>query len=267
MALTCPQCGADNRDSAKFCRTCAHQLVALGPSADVTLAEAQARARRRRRRARRTAAARAAAPALRLRAAWVLLSLALLIVLGALGWSRGARDRAALAHEADRVAPVPAALAAAAGPAEPPTAPALAAPESAAVARAAEAVQALQARQHALARERSAAPPDAQPRPGQTPAPAARPQRRTSAGATRTPRTTPLPGAEAQPSGLAAAGAAPPAPRAEPQRPVELCGNERFLSRALCLQRACDQPGLAGHPQCVRMRELQQALRNPDRGG
>ncbi|NZA03119.1 zinc-ribbon domain-containing protein [Ottowia beijingensis] len=32
MALICPKCGAENRDAAKFCLKCAHQLVALGPA-------------------------------------------------------------------------------------------------------------------------------------------------------------------------------------------------------------------------------------------
>ncbi len=34
MALTCPHCGAENRDAAKFCLKCARQLVPLGPKAD-----------------------------------------------------------------------------------------------------------------------------------------------------------------------------------------------------------------------------------------
>lgn len=262
MALTCPQCGADNRDTAKFCRTCAHQLVALGPSTDAAPTDAEveaaARARRRRRRARR-AVARTASPALRVRAGWVLLSLALLIALGVLGWSRDVRDHSALASEARPAPPAPPVRATEAVSAAQPAASPTPAPESAAVARAAQAVQALQAQQRAPAQAGAA----------QAPAPesVAKPQRRAANRTLRAPHAAPPPEAEPKPAELPVASAPPPAARAAPQRPGVLCGDERFLARALCLQRACDQPGMGGHPQCVRMRELQQALRNPDRGG
>ena len=47
MSLICPQCGAENRDSAKFCLKCAHQLVPLGAA---TEPPAEPRKRRRKRR-------------------------------------------------------------------------------------------------------------------------------------------------------------------------------------------------------------------------
>ena len=56
MALICPKCGAENRDAAKFCLKCAHQLVALAP------VPAPADPPRKRRRKRRPAAEATAAP-------------------------------------------------------------------------------------------------------------------------------------------------------------------------------------------------------------
>ena len=86
MALICPKCGAENRDAAKFCLKCAHQLVALGP------APAPPEAPRKRRRKRRPAEAEATAPGKRPHA--VLIALLAVFAIGAL-WGIGriaARD-------------------------------------------------------------------------------------------------------------------------------------------------------------------------------
>ena len=48
MSLICPQCGAENRDSAKFCLKCAHQLVPLGAATEPAALEPRKRRRKRR---------------------------------------------------------------------------------------------------------------------------------------------------------------------------------------------------------------------------
>ena len=80
MALICPKCGAENRDAAKFCLKCAHQLVALAP------VPAPADPPRKRRRKRRPAAEATAAPRGRHRAA--LIALLAVFAIGAL-WGIG----------------------------------------------------------------------------------------------------------------------------------------------------------------------------------
>ncbi|HRL37507.1 MAG TPA: zinc ribbon domain-containing protein, partial [Ottowia beijingensis] len=92
MALICPKCGAENRDAAKFCLKCAHQLVALAP------APAPADPPRKRRRKRRPAADATVAPRGRHRAA--LIALLAVFAIGAL-WGIGriaARTPAPLAE-------------------------------------------------------------------------------------------------------------------------------------------------------------------------
>jgi hypothetical protein len=53
-----------------------------------------------------------------------------------------------------------------------------------------------------------------------------------------------------------------PTPPALAAPPATLCANSRFIAHAVCLQRECSKPGLQQHPQCVRMREQQQALQD-----
>ena len=101
MALICPKCGAENRDAAKFCLKCAHQLVALAP------APAPADPPRKRRRKRRPAAEATAAPRGRHRAA--LIALLAVFAIGAL-WGIGriaARTPAPLAEAPAVAAPAP----------------------------------------------------------------------------------------------------------------------------------------------------------------
>lgn len=51
-----------------------------------------------------------------------------------------------------------------------------------------------------------------------------------------------------------------PAPVATPETGA-LCADRRFIAHAVCLQAECDKPSMRQHPQCVRMREQQDALR------
>jgi hypothetical protein len=54
------------------------------------------------------------------------------------------------------------------------------------------------------------------------------------------------------------AAASRPAPRPETRA---LCADSSFLAHAVCLQTECARTGMRQHPQCQRMREQQQALR------
>ncbi|MFT4195404.1 MAG: hypothetical protein QM614_12240, partial [Ottowia sp.] len=56
----------------------------------------------------------------------------------------------------------------------------------------------------------------------------------------------------------------PPAPApgpAPPAAPAALCADSQLFAHSVCLQRECGRSGMRQHPQCVRMREQQQALR------
>lgn len=43
--------------------------------------------------------------------------------------------------------------------------------------------------------------------------------------------------------------------------PREACGDRVFIALALCMKRQCNKPELAGHPQCVQMRQQEEANR------
>lgn len=254
MSLICPHCGAENRESAKFCLKCAQQLVELSP-ATVMLPEREERSRRRRRR-------RSSAPASHSRSAWLwatLLSLALLS-LGGLIWRWGVQHGAALRQaqvtQAARTAAPTITSAPAVPAASAPLPPIPAAVSTAPLTLSEEALKradgehtapptrAASAAAHGSATRR-AAPSKRSPLP-EAPAPA------------------PAPVIEATPP-------APPAPapaaEARPAPPRELCAGTRFLARGLCLQTECDKPGQRQHPQCVRMREQQEAIRQGSGGG
>ena len=229
MSRICPQCGAENRDAAKFCLKCAHQLVPLGPAAD-----ADAAPRKRRRKRRKVAEAQPA----HLRAVLVG-TLALTLALGGLGlWigRGGTRPDASV-----QAAPAPVAAAAAAP-----------APESAALAQVAEALQQLQTP--------PAAPREVPPESAPVPAPPAKAAaRRPAAKPASAQAVVPAP----EPVRVAEPAPAPPPPVAAPRPapPRELCAGTQFVARGYCLQTECGQPGLQAHPQCVRMREQQDAMR------
>jgi hypothetical protein len=54
-------------------------------------------------------------------------------------------------------------------------------------------------------------------------------------------------------------------PSATPTGPRERCGERVFLAMALCIKRECDRDAsLRRHPECVRMREIEEARRNPN---
>ena len=44
--------------------------------------------------------------------------------------------------------------------------------------------------------------------------------------------------------------------------PRAACGERNFLSLLICMKRECEQPALQGHPECVKMREQEEAQRN-----
>ncbi|MBS0301230.1 MAG: zinc ribbon domain-containing protein, partial [Proteobacteria bacterium] len=138
MSLICPQCGAENRDSAKFCLKCAHQLVPLGAAT-----EPPAEPRKRRRKRRPVAQDQPARR--RQMLLWGVVLVGALIGMGILIGRWGAQpavpgattaSASAAARQAPASANPPTTLAQAA------TAP-TSAPESAALMRAAEALQQL----------------------------------------------------------------------------------------------------------------------------
>ena len=66
--------------------------------------------------------------------------------------------------------------------------------------------------------------------------------------------TTPVAPAAATPGAATVPGAAL-GPRAR-------CGDRNFLSLLICMKRECDQPALVAHPECVKMREQEDAQRD-----
>ena len=233
MALICPQCGAENRDAAKFCLKCAHQLVPLPP------APAPAVRPRKRRRVRLVAPVMEVEEAAPKRLSALVLAVLTLFAVGAL-WG--------IALIAGRT-PAPLAEAPATNPtalqAEPPAVTALPAPsmpEPAMVLFEPASAPELPGDQDMVADTRPTPPPT-------RPAPV-RKAPRTEPPAE--PVTAPAPPAPA-------AVEASPAP-APVRPPATLCAGTRFVAHALCLQRECDKPGRQQHPQCVRMREQQKAL-------
>jgi hypothetical protein len=49
------------------------------------------------------------------------------------------------------------------------------------------------------------------------------------------------------------------APVAELQGPRARCGERNFLSMLVCVKRECGDPALANHPECVKLREQEEA--------
>lgn len=249
MSLTCPQCGADNRDSAKFCLKCAHQLVALDAPQDFADTELSP-SKRRRRRSRRARSAPSDTGRTARAALWGLLGMCALVALGAALWlwTVGSNPR-------------PEAAAASATTPESALPPLSPAPESAALAQAADALKTLAAEAEARAAQEAAtrAAEASQPRAAPSPRPVANKKADDEVAPAEPAPPPPAPAPEPAPQPVA-----PPPP---PTPPRELCAGTTFLARAACLQSECSQPGLFNHPQCIRMRELQEALRHPDSGG
>lgn len=260
MSLTCPQCDAENRDSAKFCVKCAHQLVPLGEPTQLLDIEAPAR---RRRRAGRGEARSSRPPVARIAAA-ILVPLAALLVLGSMGWLWSPSAVTPAASQATDTTPAEVAKQRLDG-AAPIHAPAPA-PESEAVARAANAVQALRAGStvpHASAdadvEPAAAATAALQPTPARSTATRDRKARAPQPPAAAAARVEARPQAEI----TASAAAIAPAPAA----PATLCEDSRFFAHAVCLQNECSKPAMQQHPQCLRLHELQDSLRKPSQGG
>ncbi|CAM5786563.1 hypothetical protein OPEN69S_01809 [Ottowia pentelensis] len=238
MSRICPQCGAENRDSAKFCLKCAHQMVPLSAATEPAALEAPKRRRKRRPKAQPEAPRRRRM--LLGAVVGVAVLAGLLLALGPWG------------TRADAPAPVapPPALAAAQAAPPAPTAELVPAPESAALAQAAADLEPLQS-------------PAAQPAASATPvadaAPAAKPAaRRRPAKASPEPAPPPAPVVAQQ-------APEPPAPvpvlAPRPAPPRELCADKSFVARGYCMQTECSKPGMGSHPQCARMHEQQDAMR------
>ena len=238
MSLICPQCGAENRDSAKFCLKCAHQLVPLGAAT-----EPPAEPRKRRRKRRPVAQDQPARR--RQMLLWGVVLVGALIGMGIFIGRWGAQpavpgattaSASAAARQAPASANPPTTLAQAA------TAP-TSAPESAALMRAAEALQQLHT---------------------QTSAP--------TPHASATVTAAHVSASAAKPAARRAPPKAPPAPAptpvaARPAAPRELCAGTQFLARGLCLQTECNKPSQQKHPQCAQLREQQEAMRQGTGGG
>jgi serine/threonine protein kinase len=56
-----------------------------------------------------------------------------------------------------------------------------------------------------------------------------------------------------------ARAASAPAPVAEAQGPRARCGDRNFLSMLVCVKRECGDPALTNHPECVKLREQEEA--------
>ena len=253
MPLTCPNCGAENRETAKFCRKCAQQLVPLGKTEPTP--EPALRRRKRRPAADAAAPDSTASPSSSLRLHGFLIAMDALLLAALIGVLLAQRNAVAPARAKATVALAPASAPSnAAAPAIPASAagvavlPAPAAPESLPAASLATAL------------------PPVGPASGMTTPTTAAPARTDAPArpARAAPKSTPKPSpATSSPPAAAAPAALPPrsAPAPFPVAATMLCADARFLAHAVCLQNECSKPALRQHPQCVRMREQQEALR------
>lgn len=269
--LFCPNCGAGNRASAKYCCKCASLLAPLSPQ---TLVMEYVPTARRRRKHRRHNAPLQLAPVKR--SAWPI-ALIVLIALGAGlagAWlsqqyaqtrltqgkppaaAAPASNQAPPAAPAAQTAAAPAALAARPEPepaAENPP-PDTSAPKPSEPAEPADPpaqspagqnVPASAATAHTAPKAAGATPRHAQRQPAGTEAPASR---HTGIQERISYETAPRPAAPA------------PATTASPE---QACAGRQFISRAICLKQECSRPGMQRHPTCAsirqRERELQQA--------
>jgi serine/threonine protein kinase len=67
---------------------------------------------------------------------------------------------------------------------------------------------------------------------------------------------------QAQPTAAAASGAVAlsphPLPQTPPQTPRQACGSRVFVALYRCMQRQCERPALAAHPECVEWRRIEE---------
>lgn len=278
--IFCPNCGAPNRETAKYCGKCAGLLAPLSPATMVMDYEPE----RKRRRRRRSGSRRAARPAKRSPWPFVLIVCLALGAGLASAWitqqyaARNAASAPALQAAAPAAAtpppppaPAPAAQTPAPEPAPSPApedaaTPDTPAPDDSAAPSPANGETASQAADEeqapAPAVETSAATAHAQP--------AARLERRKTlppgnrrAAAPR-PATAPAHAAAPLPEPPPAAAPTPVAP--PPPTPAQACAGRQFLARSLCLQQECSKPGMGRHAVCVQMRERERALQQGSGG-
>lgn len=256
MALTCSACGAENRESAKFCLKCAQPLVALASSQQ----PAQNSTRRRRKKRKSGASRQAAARQDRL---WLVFLALALLMLGFSIWRWGVQ------HGAAQTAPTTPSAPSATQSA--PLSVPLRAPESEALERTQQALRELEleAAEQAAQREAERAAEQARQQD------AAHQAELAKAAAKRKDAAAAPPPAQAleRDSGITETverlpGPAAPAPaQTPPAGPARLCAGEGVFARSLCLQNECRKPQLAQHPDCIHLRGLQEALRESSGGG
>lgn len=246
MALICPACNASNRDSAKFCRSCAHQLFEFQSTAPNSKpARTSSRKRKRRKKAPEPS---------HQGLIWTVVLVFALLALAAALWRWGTQQR--------NTPPEPAAT--------PETTLARPrAPESEALEHAQQALRELEVEAAARAAEREA-------ESARLAAEAEQQAQAAKAAARAAPATPPQGPAASNESGitetverLAPQPDPEPAPQAAPapEPAGSLCAGVGVIARAVCLQNECRKPALAQHPQCVHMRELQQSLQQSAGGG
>lgn len=239
MARICPACGAENRDAAKFCLKCAQQLVSLRPSTETPRENSP---RKRRKRKKSTATPETNSQDL----LWMVLLILALLALSAALW------RWAVLHD---TAKPPAAPAQTSLPA-----PTTHAPESEALWQALRDLEA-QAEQQAAQRAAQRAAENARQEEARHQAASATAVQRTETPARpREPeRDT---GITVTVEPLPSVPHLPAAPTPEPTQADTLCPGAGVFARARCLQTECNKPTLAQHPECIHMRELQNALQH-----
>lgn len=277
MSLICPRCGAENRDTAKFCLKCARQLVALPPA--TSSAGGPTKKRRSRRRSSRRSPALPVVATEASTPVWHLpLPLlgggALLVMAVALAgaWTMLHRQAPAtqthLAQMDQQAQPLPSAQippaqSATAGAATPSTPTSAAAQEPDSTHPVPGTVTAVaQANIAPLAPTQPATPIPAATQAATKAAKAQQRQAERRARATMaTPSPTPVVPSTAPPPPVARPVPTPTPATYAPARPTTLCADRQFISHAICLQAECDKPGMRQHPQCQRMREQQQTLR------
>lgn len=278
--IFCPNCGAPNRETAKYCGKCAGLLAPLSPATVVMDYEPE----RKRRRRRRSGSRRAARPAKR--SPWPFV----LIVCLALGAGL-ASAWITQQYAARNAAPAPALQAAAPAAATPPPPPAPApaaqtpapepapspAPEDAAAPdtpvpddSAAPSPANGETASQAADEEQAPAPAVETPAATAHAQPAARLEHRKTllpsnrrAAAPR-PATAPAHAAAPLPEPPPVAAPTPVAP--PPPTPAQACAGRQFLARSICLQQECSKPGMGRHAVCVQMRERERALQQGSGG-
>lgn len=278
--IFCPNCGAPNRETAKYCGKCAGLLAPLSPATVVMDYEPE----RKRRRRRRSGSRRAARPAKRSPWPFVLIVCLALGAGLASAWitqqyaARNAASAPALQAAAPAAAtpppppaPAPAAQTPAPEPAPSPApedaaAPDTPAPDDSAAPSPANGETASQAADE----EQATAPAVETPAATAHAQPAARLEHRKTllpsnrrAAAPR-PATAPAHAAAPLPEPPPVAAPTPVAP--PPPTPAQACAGRQFLARSLCLQQECSKPGMGRHAVCVQMRERERALQQGSGG-